>query len=83
VYYRTCSECIDQDLFNKFSFTLLISELCEVRINILTRLEQGEISLDEFAKDRTQFVRSWGEPSFQQALEMNNHIVQKKIFRHY
>jgi len=36
VYYRTYSECIDRDLFNKFSFKLLRSELCAVRINILT-----------------------------------------------
>jgi hypothetical protein len=79
VYYRTYSECIDQDLFNKFSFKLLRSEMCEVRINILTRLQQGEISLDEFAKDRTQFVRSWGEPSLRQALEMNDHRSEKDI----
>ncbi|CAF1075365.1 unnamed protein product [Rotaria sordida] len=79
VYYRTYSECIDEELFKKFSFKLIKSELSEARINILTRYQQGEVSLDEFAKDRTQFVRSWGEPSLRQALEMNDHRSEKDI----
>jgi hypothetical protein len=58
---------------------LIRSELCEVRINILTQLQQGKMSLNEFAKDRTQFVRSWGEPSLRQALEKNNHRSEKDI----
>jgi len=79
VYYRTYSECIDQDLFKKFSLKLITSDLCEIRTDILTRLQQGKISLDEFAKDRTQFVRSWSEPSLRQALEMNNYRTEKDI----
>ncbi|CAF1222083.1 unnamed protein product [Adineta steineri] len=79
VYYRTYSECIDQDLFNKFSLKLIKSDILEVRINILNQLQQEKISLDEFAKDRTQFVRSWGEPSLRQALEMNNKRSEKDI----
>ncbi|CAF4382604.1 unnamed protein product, partial [Adineta steineri] len=34
---------------------------------------------DDFAKDRTQFVRSLGEPSLRQAVEMNNKRSEKDI----
>ncbi|CAF2845344.1 unnamed protein product [Rotaria sp. Silwood2] len=38
-----------------------------------TRLQQGELTLDEFVKDHTRFLRSWAEPSLRETLERNNH----------
>ncbi|CAF0878356.1 unnamed protein product [Didymodactylos carnosus] len=79
LYYRTDEELIDYDLFKKVSFKLIKSKLCEVRTDICTRFQQGELTLDEFANDRTQFVRSWGEPSLREALEKNNHRSKEAV----
>ncbi|CAF4074330.1 unnamed protein product, partial [Rotaria sordida] len=79
VYYQNYKELIDYDLFKKFSLKLIKFELCEIRIDMLTRFQQGELTLDEFAKHCTQFVRSWSEPLLQEILEKNNHRSKEAV----
>ncbi|CAF1354069.1 unnamed protein product [Rotaria sordida] len=79
LYFRSYSECIDNDLFEKFSFKLIKAKIYEVKTNIFLRFQQDELTLDEFAKDRTQFMRSWSEPSLREVLEKNEHRSRDEI----
>ncbi|CAF3986558.1 unnamed protein product, partial [Rotaria sordida] len=79
LYYRTYEECVDYDLFQKLSLKLINSQVHECRTDILTRLQQGELTLNEFAKDQTQYVCSWAGPSLRETLEKNNHRSKEDV----
>ncbi|CAF2746973.1 unnamed protein product [Rotaria sp. Silwood2] len=79
LYYRTYEEYINYDLFKKFSLKLIKSELCDTRTDTFTRFQQGELTLDEFVKDHTRFLRSWTEPSLRETLERNNHCLDEEV----
>ncbi|CAF3118444.1 unnamed protein product [Rotaria socialis] len=70
-HIRSYNECVDEELFNRYSFQLIRAELRNNLINFYEQLENGEITLDEFAQSRTEFMRPWCEPILKTALEMN------------
>ncbi|CAF3783056.1 unnamed protein product [Rotaria sp. Silwood1] len=79
LYYCTYEEYINYDLFKKFSLKLIKSELCDTRTDTFPRFQQGELTLDEFVKDHTRFLRSWTAPSLRETLARNNHRLNEDV----
>ncbi|CAF3791070.1 unnamed protein product [Rotaria socialis] len=70
-YLRTYAECVDHDLFSKFSFELVNSQFHIILSEIFSQWQQKQVTVNEFARFHTQFMRSWSESALQQALEAN------------
>ncbi len=68
-YPRTYAECIDHDLFRKYKFELIKAQFCPIESVLFSQWQQKQVTVDEFAENHTQFVRSWSESALRQALE--------------
>ena len=68
-YLRTYSECVDIDLFSKYTLELIKAEFFLIKLELFSQWQQGQVTVDEFAHAHTQFMRGWSEPALQQALE--------------
>ncbi|CAF0906512.1 unnamed protein product [Rotaria sordida] len=78
-HIRSYDECIDEKLFNQYSFQLIKSELRNSTINFYEQLQFGQITLEEFAQNRTEFMRPWCEPILKTALEINKQRSKEEI----
>ncbi|CAF5060462.1 unnamed protein product [Rotaria sp. Silwood1] len=71
LYLRSYSECIDYELFNRYSFELIKSEFNSVQMPFFKQYQDGQITLDELTQSITLFNRSWSESALKQSL-LNN-----------
>lgn len=79
VYLRSYDECLDQQLFNKYSFQLIRSDVSSVNFKFYEQLQNGEINLDQFAKIQTGFMRCATESIIRDALESNKERSKEDI----
>ncbi|CAF1004136.1 unnamed protein product [Rotaria sp. Silwood1] len=77
MYNRSLNECVDLQLFHQCSLTLIKSSLVEVKTPLYKQYTNGEISLDEFARTRTQTTRTYTESPLRQALEDNGRLKEE------
>ncbi|CAF0979567.1 unnamed protein product [Rotaria sp. Silwood1] len=75
-YLRSLSECIDSELFNRCSLTLIKDELVCLKSLIFDQYRHGQIGLDYFAKSLTMLMRPGTDLAFQQALQTNRRSSQ-------
>ncbi|CAF5119845.1 unnamed protein product, partial [Rotaria sp. Silwood1] len=71
MYLRSYSECIDYELFNRYSFKLIKSECISVQMPFFKQYQNEKITLDELIRSITLFTRSWSESALKQSL-LNN-----------
>ncbi|UJR19465.1 hypothetical protein I4U23_022596 [Adineta vaga] len=81
VYIRSFNQCVDQQLFEKYSFQLIHSSTTSVDFQFYEQLINNEINLEEFAQKQTGFIRVVIESILKQTLEFtkkraNNEISQ-------
>jgi hypothetical protein len=79
IYIRSYKECLDEELFKKYSLQLVKSDFCLVSSKVYDKYISGAITLDEFAKDRTGYTRSYTESALKQALEINEKRSKEDI----
>jgi hypothetical protein len=70
VYIRSSKECIDQHLFNKYSFKLINNDISCIDFKFYEQLKNGEITLDQFAQIQTGFMRCGTESILKQTLQL-------------
>jgi hypothetical protein len=70
-YARSNQECLDEELFKRCSLQLIKSGFIHVASKVYDKYISGEITLDEFGDDRTNYTRSYSESALRQALEIN------------
>ncbi|CAF2618594.1 unnamed protein product [Rotaria sp. Silwood2] len=78
-HIRSYDECVDEKLFNQYSFQLIKAELHSSTINFYEELQVGQTTLEEFARNRTEFMRPWCEPILKTALEINKQHSKEEI----
>ncbi|CAF0868051.1 unnamed protein product [Adineta steineri] len=76
-YYRSFSECVDDELFARCSFKLIKDEFNKTNIALMDQDQNGNVSVDKFSKVVTSFMRSWSESSLKQALEINKQSTEE------
>ncbi|CAF3549826.1 unnamed protein product [Rotaria sp. Silwood1] len=78
-YIRSYNECVDEKLFNQYSLQLIKVELHNSTINFYEQLQIKQITLEEFAQNRTEFMCPWCESILKIALEMNKQRLKEEI----
>lgn len=78
-YYRTNVECVDHDLFKKYSLELIKSEVRLVKSDLFSRWQHEQITVDAFVQAHTEYIRSWSESALQQALEANQERSKQDV----
>ncbi|CAF1035625.1 unnamed protein product [Adineta steineri] len=71
IYNRSLNECIDHELFDRCSLKLIKSAPKKTRAPFYDQYLDGKMTLDDFARTRTQIMRSYTESPLRQALEIN------------
>jgi hypothetical protein len=71
VHYRSFSECVDHDLFERCSLKLIKAELVQVKMPILEQYKNGQLTLDQYIKAAAKVMQATFETSLRQALEIN------------
>ena len=79
IYCRSYIECVDQELFAKHNFELIVADFVRIESPVGRRLENGEITLDDFARTETLAVRSALEYPIKQALLINRQRSMEEI----
>jgi len=70
-YLRTLDELTDENILKETNFELITNDLIESEQTLYVDFKQGKITLDEFGKKFTGFVRSWSEATLISALDAN------------
>ncbi|CAF3720825.1 unnamed protein product [Rotaria sordida] len=76
IHARSYSECIDDQLFARCSLELIKSDFGSVKMPFIKQWQNEQMTLDEFARSMTLYVRSWSESTLEQALLINNRSKQ-------
>ncbi|CAF1130106.1 unnamed protein product [Adineta ricciae] len=79
IYFREYEDCIDENLFKRYSFQLVSSYFYLVDVEFDRHFEVGEIKLEEFVQLHTGFMRSWSEPALRKALQNNGKRTEEEI----
>ena len=77
-YLRTLDELTDENILKETNFEVITSDLIESEQSLYVDFEQGKITVDEFGKKFTGFVRSWSEASLISALDANRDEEEKR-----
>ncbi|UJR12303.1 hypothetical protein I4U23_016480 [Adineta vaga] len=72
IHARSYAECVDIQLFDRFSFELIKSEFNSVQMPFIQQWQNKEITQDEFIKLIVSYVRSWSESILKQTLMTSN-----------
>lgn len=85
VYIRSFAECVDLELFDRYSLKLIKSAFQKVQTPFFTNYLEGRMTLDEFARGLTQVMRGWTESSLRQALEVTGRSEEdiKNVLTHF
>jgi len=70
-YYRSFSECVDIELFDRCSLKLIKAGFDKFNFDLFDQYQNGYLSVDQFSKMITSIMRSWSESPLKQALEIN------------
>ncbi|CAF0844401.1 unnamed protein product [Didymodactylos carnosus] len=76
IYTRSYSECIDDQLFARYSFELIKSDSGSVKMPFIEQWQNGQMTLDEFVRSMALYVRSWSESTLKHALLVNNRLKE-------
>ena len=71
VYY------LDNDLFNECSLELIKADFGSIKSPHAILFEENQITLDEFAHYRTEYMRSWTQSSLDQVIHSNKQLLNK------
>lgn len=71
VHVRWYDDCVDRTRFTRYSLELIKEEHVVVDSPLMQRLNDGIMTVDEFARERTLIMRSWTDALLQRALAMN------------
>ncbi len=75
----TYAECVDHDLFRQYAFELIKVEFRSLKSELFSQWQNKQVTLDEFARAHTQFMRSWSESALREALESSGERSQNDI----
>ncbi|CAF3663667.1 unnamed protein product [Rotaria sp. Silwood1] len=76
IYHRSYLECIDDQLFARCSFQLIKSDIGSVKLPFIERWQNKQMTVDEFARSITLYIRGWSESTLKQVLLINNRSKQ-------
>ncbi|CAF1419506.1 unnamed protein product [Adineta steineri] len=79
VYIRSYDECVDKELFDQYSFKLILSKISAVDFEFYRQLKNNEISLEEFAERQTKFIRCATDSVLKEALESTGERSKEDI----
>jgi hypothetical protein len=71
VYFRLFEECIDNELFDKYSLKLIDVGKGRTKVPMFDQYREGHLTLDQLAKQVAAMIRSWSEFILKKSLEMN------------
>jgi hypothetical protein len=71
MYFRSLSECVDHDLFDRCSLQLIKAESLQAKPHLLEQCENGQITIDQFIKGSIEVVQTTIEKTLKQVLEIN------------
>jgi hypothetical protein len=72
VYLRSYEECCDMELFQKYSFQLIKSNIEKIDFQLDKQWKNGDMTREEFAQFHTDFIRSATEFVLKNALQSNH-----------
>ncbi|UJR32709.1 hypothetical protein I4U23_020168 [Adineta vaga] len=76
-YLRSLSECVDLELFYRFSLELIQVEFICLKSLIFNQYRKGDITKDQFAKSLTMLMRPGIEFALKQVLQNNGRSNQE------
>ncbi|CAF3892277.1 unnamed protein product [Adineta steineri] len=76
-YHRTLDELTDESTLKETNFEVIVADTMVMEQSIYANYKQGNISLDEYGKKYTEFVRSWSEASLNSALDTSREEKEK------
>ena len=79
IYLRSSKECVDEDLFEKYSFELIKSSFSYIDFKFYERWKNGDITLEEFAQLQTGFMRSVTQSILEETLKINEKRSEENI----
>ena len=72
IYARSYAECVDNALFDRFSFQLIKANFDSVKMPFIEQWLNKQMTADQFIQSMTAYVRSWSESILRQVLLTNN-----------
>jgi hypothetical protein len=79
VYIRSYDECVDEELFEKYSFELIQSGMSSVDIKLYDQWKNGEMSLEQYSQAQTGFIQCATESVLRETLEMDETRSKEEI----
>jgi hypothetical protein len=76
-YHRTLDELTDESVLKETNFEVIVADEMETEQPIYANYKQGKISLNEYGKKYTEFVRSWSEATLNSALDTKRDEKEK------
>ena len=76
IYARSYSECVDHQLFDRYSFELIKVDFGSVSMPFIEQWQKETLTTDQFIQSMTSYVRSWSESILRQTLVINNRSSQ-------
>ncbi|CAF1552517.1 unnamed protein product [Adineta ricciae] len=80
IHVRFFHQCVDDELFQKYSLRLIKCEHVVIQSNLLEQLNQGQINVEQFAHQRALIMKTWTNVSLENALKGNQE--RKEITNH-
>jgi hypothetical protein len=79
MYHRTYEECLNEELFERYSLQLIKSDFHTVKSKFDQEFQEEKITIDEFLQMHIGYQRSWSESILRQALEMSKSHSKQEI----
>ncbi|CAF0736016.1 unnamed protein product [Adineta steineri] len=79
VYIRSHDECVDEKLFNQYSFQLIHSNISTVDFKFYEQLKSNKITLEQFAERQTEFIRCATDSVLRGVLESTENRSKENI----
>lgn len=76
-YLRSLLECVDVELFNRYSLKLVKSELVRSKLLIFDEYRNGNIGIDDFSKSLTMLMKPGTDFALKNALRINQRTNQE------
>lgn len=73
---RSYSECVDHQLFDRYSFELIKADFGSVPMPFIDQWQKEKLTTDQFIQSMTSYIRSWSESILRQTLVSNNRSTQ-------
>jgi hypothetical protein len=79
IYLRSYDECVDEELFQQYSFELIQSGMSSVDIKFYDKWRSGEMSLEQYSQAQTGFMQCATDSILRETLEIDEKRSKEEI----